>query len=237
MPRRKWLKPFNSCLFFCRFLSVILVFALILLSFPIASLSLQDETSEPTYDELMTIFGEEDMSSLTVDDAAWDALLGVMKKWTDFLVYHAYDPAKHPWLSRLQTLGKLLSLRTLAQAGLVFNEGSGEEVDCSFLPSEAEPFAQVSQTLDEAVWDTLEQLILIGMAATGRKTLILPAGNGYFVEVLRQSDESGQETDDGSGQYPNPIPEPGGGEISNSQPKLLENPDKLNSGEYPGVLR
>ena len=185
----------------------------------------------------MTIFGEEDLSSLTVDDAAWDALLGVMKKWTDFLVYHAYDPAKHPWLSRLQTLGKLLSLRTLAQAGPVFNEGSGEEVDCSFLPPEAEPFDQVSQTLDEAVWDTLGQLILIGMSATGRKTLILPAGNGYFVEVLRQSDESGQEIDDGSGQYPNPIPEPGGGEISNSQPKLLENPDKLNSGEYPGVLR
>ena len=80
MPRRKQLKPFNFRLFLRRFLSIFLVFALISLSFPIASLSLQDETSEPTYDELMTIFGEEDTSYLTTDDAAWDALLGVMKK-------------------------------------------------------------------------------------------------------------------------------------------------------------
>jgi hypothetical protein len=80
MPRRKWLKSFNFRLFFRRFLCIILVFALISLSFPIVSLSTQDETPEPTYDELMTIFGEEDLSSLTVDDAAWDALLGVMKK-------------------------------------------------------------------------------------------------------------------------------------------------------------
>ncbi len=79
-PRRKQLKPFNFHLFLRRFLSIFLVFALISLSFPIASLSLQDETSEPTYDELMTIFGGEDISYLTTDDAAWDALLGVMKK-------------------------------------------------------------------------------------------------------------------------------------------------------------
>jgi len=221
MSRRKRLKPFNFRLFLRRFLSIVLIFALISLSFPIASLSLQDETSEPTYDELMKIFGEEDLSSLTVDDAAWDALLGIMKKWTDFLTRHAYDPTKHPWLSRLQTLGKLLSLRTLAQAGLVFSEGNGEEVDCSFLPPEAEHFNQVSQTLDEAAWDTLEQLILIGMAATGRKILHLPAGNNYLVEVVRQSDRTEQGTGYDSGQYPEPIPEPGGGEFSSSQRNRL----------------
>ncbi|MFA0748480.1 hypothetical protein [Fervidibacter sp.] len=89
---RKRLKLSNFRLFLRRSLSIILVFALISLSFPIASLSFQDETSEPTYDELMKIFGEEDLSSLTVDDAAWDALLGIMKKWTDILTRHAYDP-------------------------------------------------------------------------------------------------------------------------------------------------
>ncbi|MFA0759687.1 MAG: hypothetical protein NOOUEUKL_002369, partial [Candidatus Fervidibacter sp.] len=221
MPRRKQLKPFNFRLFLRRSLSIVLVFALISLSFPIASLSLQDETSEPTYDELMTIFGEEDTSLLTPDDAAWDALLGLMKKWTDFLVYHAFDPSKHPWLSRLRTLGKLLSLRTIAQAGLIFSEGSGEEVDCSFPPPEAEHFNQVSQILDEAAWTTLEQLILIGMAATGKKALNLPAGNGYFIEVIKQADGTGQGTDDSSGQYPDPIPEPGGGEFLSSQTNRL----------------
>ena len=85
MPRRKWLKPFNFHIFLRRFLSTFLVFALISLSFPIASLSFQDETSEPTYEELMTIFGEEDTSYLTTDDAAWDALLGVMKNGQTFL--------------------------------------------------------------------------------------------------------------------------------------------------------
>jgi hypothetical protein len=218
---RKRLKPSNFRLFLRRSLSIVLVFALISLSFPIASLSFQDETSEPTYDELMKIFGEEDLSSLTVDDAAWDALLGIMKKWTDFLTRHAYDPTQHPWLNRLQTLGKLLSLRTLAQAGLVFSEGNGEEVDCSFLPPEAEHFSQVSQTLDEAAWDTLEQLILIGMAATGRKVLHLPAGNNYLVEVIGQSDGTGQEAGDDSDRYPNPIPEPGGGEILSNQSSRL----------------
>ena len=69
---RKRLKLSNFRLFLRRSLSIVLVFALISLSFPIASLSFQDETSEPTYDELMKIFGEEDLSSLTVDDAAWD---------------------------------------------------------------------------------------------------------------------------------------------------------------------
>ena len=210
MPRRKWLKSFNFRLSFRRFLCIILVFALISLSFPIVSLSTQDETSEPTYDELMTIFGEEDLSSLTVDDAAWDALLGVMKKWTDFLVYHACDPTKHPWLSRLQNLGKLLSLRTIAQAGEVFSEGD-----------EWASFFQVSQTLDEAAWDTLEQLILIGMATTGKKALNLPAGNGYFIEVIKQADGTGQGTGDDSGQYPDPIPEPGGGEVSSGQTNRL----------------
>jgi hypothetical protein len=65
-------------------------------------------------------------------------------------------------------------LRTLAQAGLVFSEGNGEEVDCSFLPPEAEHFNQVSQTLDEAAWATLEQLILIGMASHRQTSLLLP---------------------------------------------------------------
>jgi hypothetical protein len=32
---------------------------------------------------------------LTTDDAAWDAPLGVMGKWIDFLIYHAYDPTQH----------------------------------------------------------------------------------------------------------------------------------------------
>ncbi|MFA0783802.1 MAG: hypothetical protein YYHSYBAR_002193 [Candidatus Fervidibacter sacchari] len=59
------------------------------------------------------------------------------------------------------------------------------------------------------------------MAATRKKTLTLPAGNGYFVEVIRQSDGAGQGTDDDSGQYPDPIPEPGGGEFSSSQTNRL----------------
>ncbi|MFA0783350.1 hypothetical protein, partial [Fervidibacter sacchari] len=101
-------------------------------------------------------------------------------------------------------------MRTIAQAGLVFSEGD-----------EWASFYQVSQTLDEAAWTTLEQLILIGMAATGKKALTLPAGNGYFVEVIRQSDRTGQGTDDSSGQYPDPIPEPDGGEFSSGQTNRL----------------
>ena len=221
-PRRRWFKPSHLRPFLRRCLSLLLLFALLSLSFP--SASLQDEPSEPTYDELIAILGEEDPSSMTVDDAAWDALLGVMGKWTDFLIYHAYDPTQHPWLNRLQTLGKLLSLRTLAQAGLVFSEGNGEEVDCSFLPPEAEHFNQVSQTLDEAAWATLEQLILIGMASHRQTSLLLPAGNGYLVQILRPNHDgslpppSGDDGGSSAASGDDSGLTPGGGEESSSNP-------------------
>jgi len=213
MPRRKRLKPSHLRPFLGRCLSLLLLFALLSLSFPFASL--QDQPSEPTYDELIALFGEEDLSSMTVDDAAWDALLGVMGKWTDFLIYHAYDPTQHPWLNRLQTLGKLLSLRTLSETGLLFCEGEEEE----------KAWEQVSETLNMTAWDTLEQLILIGMAATGKVRLSFPAGNGYFVEVVRQVNDSGQDSNTGSEHgtpsVPTLKPEPRGGEFFNSQPNKL----------------
>lgn len=137
-----------------------------------------------------------------------------MGKWIDFLIfYHAYDPTQHPWLFRLQTLGKLLSLRTLAQAGLVFSEGD-----------EWASFAQVSQTLDEAAWATLEQLILIGMASHRQTSLLLPAGNGYLVQILRQSHggssppPSGDDGGSSAASGDDSGLTPGGGEESSSNP-------------------
>ncbi|MEM2696340.1 MAG: hypothetical protein QXU09_05330 [Thermoproteota archaeon] len=202
MPRRKRVKIYFPQTFLRQFLSILILISILFLVIPIASL--QDDTynsSEPTYDELLAIFGEEDANSLTVDDAAWDALLGVMKKWTDFLTRHAYDPTQHPWLRRIQTLGKLLSIRSLAETGLILCEDE----------EELSAWEQVSETLNTAAWDTLEQLILIGMEAKGLDRLLLPAGEGYFIEVLKQGTGSEQEISPPSDGEP--IIEPPNGEM------------------------
>jgi hypothetical protein len=213
MPRRRRLNPPAFALSFV----VPFPFSFSSPSFPSPSLRLPPRRNHPNQPtrNLLPSLGEEDPSSMTVDDAAWDALLGVMGKWTDFLIYHAYDPTQHPWLNRLQTLGKLLSLRTLAQAGLVFSEGD-----------EWASFAQVSQTLDEAAWATLEQLILIGMASHRQTSLLLPAGNGYLVQILRLNHDgsSPPPSGDDGGSFAASGDDsgltPGGGEESSSDPSL-----------------
>jgi hypothetical protein len=56
---------------------------------------------------------------------------------------------------------------------------------------ELSTWEQVSEALNAAACDTLEQLILIGMTAENRKTLILPAGNVYFVQVIMPTKDAG----------------------------------------------
>ncbi len=141
------------------------------------------EPSDLSYDELLSIFGDEDPSTMTVDDAAWDVLMGVMGKWTDFLCHHACDPTTHPWLSRLRTLGQLLSLRTLAESGLVF---SNEESETSVA------FEQTAKVLNATAWATLEQLILIGMASHAQTHLLLPAGDDVSLQVTLHAEKVSQ---------------------------------------------
>jgi len=185
--RRRWLKASNFPSYLRRFFAIFTLLSVLLL-FSIPTSPLRDQSSdssEPTYSELLTIFEEGDTELLTVDDAAWYALLGLMKKWTDFINYHAYDPTKHPWLSRIRTLGKLLAIKTLTESDLIFDEEELEELYA---------WEEVSEILYTLVWDTLEQLILIGMEAEKREILLLPAGDGYFIKVLKQGSNPNQET-------------------------------------------
>jgi len=75
---------------------------------------------------------------------------------------------------------------------------------------ELNAWEQVSEALNAAAWDTLEQLILIGMAAENRKTLVLPAGNGYFVQVILPTKKAGSNHSGYKEGTPPSEPEPKG---------------------------